>query len=88
MYGDAVGEVIVSKDASLQPGDMVRHQMGWREYVLADASQFRKIDASLFPTLSTHLSLGLTSYVGMLDVANLQSGDTALYPTLRALWAV
>jgi NADPH-dependent curcumin reductase CurA len=76
MYGDAIGEVIVSMDGSLRPGDIVRHQFGWREYALDDASLFRKVDPDLFPTLSTHLSLGLTSFVGMLDIANLQLGDS------------
>ncbi len=76
MYGDAIGEVVFSREASLHAGDIVRHQFGWREYALAEANLFRKVDPSLFPTLSTHLSLGLTSYVGMLDVANLKSGDT------------
>lgn len=76
LYGDAIGEVIVSKNAALQPGDMVRHQLGWREYALGDTDLFRKVDPDLFPRISTHLSLGLTSYVGVLDIANLQSGDT------------
>jgi NADPH-dependent curcumin reductase CurA len=76
LYGDAIGEVIHSEDTALKPGDIVRHQLGWREYSLGDAQQFRKIDAGLFPTLSMHLSLGLTSYVGLLDIAKFQAGDT------------
>ncbi|UUZ81762.1 NADP-dependent oxidoreductase [Paenibacillus sp. P26] len=63
-------------DASLKPGDIVRHSLGWREYAVADAKQFRPVDPDLFPTLSAHLSLGLTSYVGMLDIAKVQPGDT------------
>ncbi|WP_248925342.1 NADP-dependent oxidoreductase [Paenibacillus hamazuiensis] len=76
MYGDAIGEVIDSADGGLKPGDIVRHPLGWRKYALAEGNLFRKIDPDLFPTLSTHLSLGLTSYVGMLEIANLKPGDT------------
>jgi NADPH-dependent curcumin reductase CurA len=76
MYGDAIGEIIQSQDDSFQLGDIVRHSFGWREFALADGHQFRKIDPDLFPTLGVHLSLGLTSYVGLLDIAKFNEGDT------------
>ena len=33
--GGAVGEVVISNDDSLQPGDTVLHQLGWRAHALA-----------------------------------------------------
>jgi NADPH-dependent curcumin reductase CurA len=76
LYGDAMGEVIESRSDNLQVGDMVRHSLGWREYAVADATQFRKIDPTIYPTPSTHLSLGLTAYVGMIDIGHITAGDT------------
>ncbi|MCH5585808.1 NADP-dependent oxidoreductase [Shimazuella sp. AN120528] len=76
MYGDAIGEVVESKYDSLQAGDIVRHSFGWREFAIGNGQDFRKIDPHLFPSLSAHLSLGLTSYVGLLDIGKLKKGDT------------
>ncbi|WP_222720939.1 hypothetical protein [Actinomadura sp. HBU206391] len=69
MYGDAIGEVIVSADPSLHEGDLVKHRLGWREYAVAQAGLFRPVDRDGYPTLSTYLGSGLVAYVGLMDAA-------------------
>ncbi|MFJ9965099.1 NADP-dependent oxidoreductase [Streptomyces avermitilis] len=76
MYGDAIGEVVVSADPSLGEGDLVMHRLGWREYAVAQAGLFRRVDRDAYPTLSTHLGFGLVAYVGLMDAAELRAGDT------------
>ena len=43
MTGGAVGEVMESRDPSLQPGDMVMHMAGWRDEVIEPAANFNKL---------------------------------------------
>ncbi|MET9381144.1 NADP-dependent oxidoreductase [Streptomyces sp. NPDC002928] len=76
MYGDAVGEVIASADTSLAEGDLVVHRLGWREYAVAGAGAFRRVDRAAYPSPSLHLSFGLVAYVGLLEAAQLRPGDT------------
>lgn len=79
MYGGAVGEVIGSNSQALAIGDKVLHQFGWREYAVADAGQFRKVDATAAP-LSSYIGVlgmpGLTAWVGVVDIAALEAGET------------
>jgi NADPH-dependent curcumin reductase CurA len=78
MYGGAVGEVVASAADGFEPGDVVLHQLGWREYATIPAQQAQKVDATRVPA-SAYLGVlgmpGLTAYVGLLDVAGLQDGD-------------
>ena len=76
MYGDAIGEVIASADPSLGEGDLVLHRFGWREYAVAPAGLFRRVDRDAYPTPSTYLGFGLVAYVGLMDAAGLRPGDT------------
>jgi NADPH-dependent curcumin reductase CurA len=79
MDGGAAGEVIASNSPELTVGDAVLHRRGWREYAVADAADFQKVDASDVP-LSAYFGVfgmtGLTAYAGLLDVATLQPGET------------
>jgi NADPH-dependent curcumin reductase CurA len=76
--GGAVGEVLASEDASLSPGDLVLHPLGWRDHALAPARQARKIDAGIAPP-QAYLGVlgmpGLTAYAGLIDVAGLREDD-------------
>ena len=76
--GGAVGEVVASGDESLQVGDVVLHQRGWREHALLSAAEVRKVDTSSVPA-SAYLGVlgmpGLTAYVGLTRIANLKEGD-------------
>src|SRR5215212_6399642 len=78
MYGGAVGEVVASHADGFEPGDVVLHQLGWREYATVPAQQAQKVDATRVPA-SAYLGVlgmpGLTAYVGLLDVAGLKDGD-------------
>ena len=78
MEGGAVGEVIASGADDLAVGDVVVHQLGWREHALLDAAQARKVDAGGLPE-SAFLGVlgmpGLTAYAGLLEVAGLRDGD-------------
>jgi NADPH-dependent curcumin reductase CurA len=78
--GGAVGEVLATNDApGLAPGDLVLHDLGWREYAVADAGQTRKLDPPPGIAESAYLGVlgmpGLTAYAGLLDIAELRTGD-------------
>jgi NADPH-dependent curcumin reductase CurA len=77
--GGAVGEVVASKSDRLSVGDMVLHQLGWREHAVLDARHVRRVDTSEVPA-SAYLGVlgmpGLTAYVGLTRVAELREGDT------------
>src|SRR4029453_466268 len=79
--GGAVGEVVASGDESLQPGDVVLHQAGWRENALLPASAVRRVDTTKVPA-SAYLGVlgmpGLTAYVGLTRIAALKEGEAAL----------
>jgi NADPH-dependent curcumin reductase CurA len=78
LWGGAVGEVVASRDAAFAEGDVVLHQLGWREYTRLQAKHARKVDAPGVPA-SAFLGVlgmpGLTAYVGLLDIAELREGD-------------
>ncbi|MCQ9129214.1 NADP-dependent oxidoreductase [Streptomyces hilarionis] len=76
MYGDAIGEVVASADPSLDEGDLVIHRLGWREYAMARAGVFRRVDKDAYPAPSMHLGFGLVAYVGLMNAAELRPGDT------------
>lgn len=77
--GGAVGEVVESRSEDLVVGDVVVHQLGWREHAVLDASQARKVDTSVAPA-STYLGVlgmpGTTAWVGLTRIAELREGDT------------
>lgn len=78
MDGGAVGIVVESSSPDLAVGDQVQHQFGWRDLVVGDARNFRKVDASAVP-LSAYLGVlgltGLTAYAGLRSIATLSAGE-------------
>ncbi|HUZ89779.1 MAG TPA: NADP-dependent oxidoreductase [Candidatus Acidoferrales bacterium] len=81
MDGGAVGEVVSAPPGgSIAPGDQVIHNLGWREYSVGPPEAFQLIDPVPGTPLSTYLGAlgmpGLTAYVGLLDVAALQPGES------------
>jgi NADPH-dependent curcumin reductase CurA len=78
MSGIAVGEVVASQSADLAAGDVVVHDFGWREYALGPAAAFRRVpvgDAPASAWLGVLGMVGLTAWVGMLEIGALKAGD-------------
>ena len=79
MTGGAVGVVAESRCDELQPGDVVVHDLGWREVAIDGARAFRRVESRDVPP-SAYLSglggPGLAAYVGLLDIGGLRPGDT------------
>jgi NADPH-dependent curcumin reductase CurA len=80
MTGGAVGEVVESRYAGLGEGDVVLHDLGWREHAKGPGERFRKITpiegVPLSASLGTLGMPGMTAYVGLLDIAGMKEGDT------------
>jgi NADPH-dependent curcumin reductase CurA len=80
MTGGAVGEVVESRSPDLAVGDVVLHDLGWREVAQGPAKRFRRLTPIEGVPLSAYLgALGmpaLTAYVGLLDIAAMKEGDT------------
>jgi NADPH-dependent curcumin reductase CurA len=80
-----VGEVVESRAPGFAPGDAVSHAYGWREYAavpqagaLGALGRMRRLDTAIAPPqayLGPLGAMGLTAYVGLLDVAELSDGD-------------
>jgi NADPH-dependent curcumin reductase CurA len=79
MTGAAVGEVIEADGGGLSPGDLVLHQLGWREYAVVDPAKVLRLEPQPGLSASTYLGAlgmpGLTAYVGLLDIAGLKPGE-------------
>ncbi|HLN75894.1 MAG TPA: NADP-dependent oxidoreductase [Nocardioidaceae bacterium] len=77
--GGAVGEVVASESDAVAVGDVVQHQLGWREHAVLDAHHVRRIDTSSIPA-SAYLGVlgmpGLTAYTGLVRIAELREGDS------------
>ncbi len=79
LTGAAIGVVVESGTDDLRPGDVVAHELGWREVTVDRADAFRKVQARDVP-VSAYLGglggPGLAAYVGLLDVGGLRPSDT------------
>jgi NADPH-dependent curcumin reductase CurA len=79
MTGGALGEVVESAGDELAPGDLVLHNYGWREYATGPAKHFRPVQRIDGVPDSAHLGvlgmIGLTAYVGLMDIAGLRPGE-------------
>jgi NADPH-dependent curcumin reductase CurA len=77
LEGGAIGEVIESRAAELQPGDRVQSMRGWRDAYVAPASELRKLDPTVQP-LTSYLGVlgmtGMTAWVG-LRLVDLEAGE-------------
>jgi NADPH-dependent curcumin reductase CurA len=79
LEGGAVGEVTETRSPDLAAGDLVVHQLGWRDEAVLRARHAQRVEA--VPGLSPSAFLGvlgmpaLTAYVGLLDIAGLKAGD-------------
>ncbi|QDW61661.1 NADP-dependent oxidoreductase [Oerskovia sp. KBS0722] len=80
MTGGAVGRVESSTAEGFAVGDVVLHQLGWRDVAQGDAAAFRLVPEIPGVPLSAYLGIlgmtGLTAYVGLLEIAGLREGDT------------
>ncbi len=79
MTGGAIGEVVASTSDTVQPGELVLHSYGWREIAVGPAEHFRTIEPVPGVAPSAHLGvlgmIGLTAYVGLLDIARMKAGE-------------
>jgi NADPH-dependent curcumin reductase CurA len=79
--GGVVAEVVDSRAANFQAGDIVTGMLGWRLLSSAKAEELRKVDPRLAP-ITTALGVlgmpGLTAYFGLLDICDPQAGETVV----------
>jgi len=79
--GAGVGEVVASRADALQVGDLVEGRLGWRDGWTGPAASLRKLDPSLGAP-QTALGIlglpGLSAYTGMVTVAGIAAGETAI----------
>jgi NADPH-dependent curcumin reductase CurA len=83
MQSFAVGQVVESRHRDFEPGDVVRGDFSWQDYVVTDGKGvggMHKVAPGTPPNLA--LSLfgvnGLTSYFGMIEVGRIKAGETVV----------
>ena len=80
MQSFAVGQVIESRHSDFKPGDIVRGDFSWQDYVVTDGKTFggmHKITPGTLPNLALGLLglNGLTAYFGMNEIGKIKAGD-------------
>jgi NADPH-dependent curcumin reductase CurA len=83
MQSFAVGQVIESCHPDFKPGDLVRGDFSWQDYLVTDGKGFggmQKVAPGTPPNLA--LSLfgvnGLTAYFGMIEIGKIKVGETVV----------
>jgi NADPH-dependent curcumin reductase CurA len=79
LQGGAIGSVVETRSPDLAEGDLVLHNLGWRDEAVLPAGYTQKIAATEGLSPSAYLGVlgmpALTAYVGLLDIAALKPGD-------------
>lgn len=79
LQAGVVGQVEASRHPDFAAGDYVTGMLGWENYSISDGSQLRKVVAGAVP-LSYYLGIlgmpGMTAYVGLFTIAQIQPEDT------------
>jgi NADPH-dependent curcumin reductase CurA len=76
-----VSEVIESNNDTYRPGDWIAGMDDVQTYAVSDGSAYTKIDTGLAPPqtwLGTLGIAGLTAYCGLVEVGDLEAGDSVL----------
>ncbi len=80
MAGGGLGEVVASRAAGFEPGDLVFGDTGWQEFAAVRAKELVKLPRlePLTYLLSVYGIAGLTAYFGLLNVGKPKAGDTVV----------
>ncbi|WP_101757386.1 NADP-dependent oxidoreductase [Oceanicoccus sp. KOV_DT_Chl] len=83
MRASAVGQVIASENTAMPVGSLVQGMFGWQQYAVSKSSDLfpaMALPEGTPPTMPLSIFGGtsLTAYFGLLDVGQLQAGDTVL----------
>ncbi len=77
--GGCIAKVVTSRHPQFAEGDYVLGQLGWRDYWISNGQGVAKVNPALAP-LEAYLGPlgmpGLTAYIGMLRIAEVQQGET------------
>ncbi|ASZ12944.1 NADP-dependent oxidoreductase [Chitinophaga pendula] len=80
--GGVVAEVVESKDAALQAGDIVLGaQLPWSTTIVVAGKAVRKVDTSAIPATAYLNVLGMTAvtaYIGLIDIGKVKEGETVV----------
>jgi NADPH-dependent curcumin reductase CurA len=77
----AVGQVVASSDPRFVEGELVWGFLAWETHTVVQAGQLVKIDPAMGPithAIGVRGSIGLTAWVGMIDIGRPQPGETAV----------
>ena len=83
MQSFAVGQVIESRHPDFKPGDLVRGDLSWQDYLVTDGKGLggmQKVAPDTPPNLALGLFgvNGLTSYFGMIEIGKIKAGETVV----------
>src|ERR1700736_4173694 len=83
MQSFAVGQVIESRHPDFRPGDLVRGDFSWQDYVVTDGKALggmQKLPPGVPPSLALRLFgvNGLTAYFGITEVGQVKAGETVV----------
>jgi NADPH-dependent curcumin reductase CurA len=81
MTGEVVGEVIQSRVAGFEPGDLVAAQSGWQALAAVPRAMARKLDPAIQPpsyALGVLGMPGFTAYHGLLNIGQPRPGETVV----------
>ena len=81
MIGRGAGLVVDSRHPDFRSGDRLQGEFGWREHAQLDGRSLRKLPQDLRP-LSLSLGIvgrsGATAFVGLVDIASIEAGETVV----------
>ncbi|MDR7333305.1 NADP-dependent oxidoreductase [Roseateles asaccharophilus] len=80
IVGGTVSQVVESRHAGFQAGELVLANAGWQDYATSDGSDLLALGDMAQPSLALGgLGMpGFTAYVGLLDIAQPQPGETVV----------
>ncbi|HUL06519.1 MAG TPA: NADP-dependent oxidoreductase [Candidatus Acidoferrum sp.] len=81
MVGDAVSEVVESRNPAFKAGDLVVGRLGWQQYAVNDGKDLRKVARRNFP-LSLYVGAvgmpGVTAWIGLNKIGQPKKGETVV----------